>query len=287
MRPSRQRGFALLLVLWGLALIAAIALAIGQTVRSEALIARNAVDNAEARHAAEAGFELGVARLIAARSQPGAAFFGEPWQVDFAEAQLEIRIRDEGGKVDLNAAPPELILRLLLVLGVPAAEAEHLADAILDWRDGDDEPRAQGAERAAYVRAGFAYGPRNAPFESVEELCLVIGVSEALCQRILPEVTTHSGATGIDPTVASATVLAALPGQSPASIASLLARRRSSTVETGNPVSSSPYVALSTAQAFEVAVAAQSRHGGRASVSGIVWLTDRRDQPYLLLAWRR
>jgi DNA uptake protein ComE-like DNA-binding protein len=57
---------------------------------------------------------------------------------------------------------------------------EPLADAILDWIDTDDNPRAQGAEALDYSRMGYPYGPRNGPLHSIEELLLVRDMTPAL-----------------------------------------------------------------------------------------------------------
>jgi len=57
---------------------------------------------------------------------------------------------------------------------------EDVADAILDWLDPDDEQRELGAEVAYYSGLEPAYGPKNGPVDTVEELLLVRGVTPAL-----------------------------------------------------------------------------------------------------------
>jgi general secretion pathway protein K len=51
-----------------------------------------------------------------------------------------------------------------------------VVDAILDWRDADDEPRPEGAERVWYA-ARQRPQPRNGPFANVRELTLVRGAA--------------------------------------------------------------------------------------------------------------
>jgi DNA uptake protein ComE-like DNA-binding protein len=53
----------------------------------------------------------------------------------------------------------------------------EIADAILDWLDADDEPRAYGCERSYYSGLNPPYAPKNGAFSSVEELLLVRGVT--------------------------------------------------------------------------------------------------------------
>jgi type II secretory pathway component PulK len=57
---------------------------------------------------------------------------------------------------------------------------EDIADAILDWRDGDDELREEGAEAGYYETADFPYTIRNAPFRTIRELLRVKGVTPEL-----------------------------------------------------------------------------------------------------------
>jgi type II secretory pathway component PulK len=57
---------------------------------------------------------------------------------------------------------------------------ENIADAILDWMDGDSESRQMGAEADYYSALMVPYGPRNAVPTSIEELLLVKGVTREL-----------------------------------------------------------------------------------------------------------
>jgi hypothetical protein len=79
------------------------------------------------------------------------------------------------GCVDVNNASAALLASL------PGCDAS-IAAAIVDWRDTDDAPGENGAERSdgAYTGATVAYAPRNAPFETLEELRMVRGVTDGL-----------------------------------------------------------------------------------------------------------
>jgi DNA uptake protein ComE-like DNA-binding protein len=86
-----------------------------------------------------------------------------------AEGVLAMGVDDEGGKINVNTASRETLLKL------PGMTAD-VAEAIIDWRDPDENPGANGAESAAYQ----AYRCKNGPFESLEELLLVRGVTPEL-----------------------------------------------------------------------------------------------------------
>ena len=65
------------------------------------------------------------------------------------------RAVDESARIDINAAPTPLLKGLLQnVGGLDADAAQHVVDAILDWRDADDLKRPNGAEAPDYRRPG-------------------------------------------------------------------------------------------------------------------------------------
>jgi hypothetical protein len=57
---------------------------------------------------------------------------------------------------------------------------EAIADAILDWMDGDNTPRQSGAEMDYYATQNPPYAPRNGIPDSLEELLLIKGVTRSL-----------------------------------------------------------------------------------------------------------
>jgi type II secretory pathway component PulK len=82
-------------------------------------------------------------------------------------------ISDEGGKLDINRATADALSRL-------PGMTQDLADAVVDWRDGDDEPGAGGAESGYYLSLSAPYSAKNESFESVEELLMVKGFTRAV-----------------------------------------------------------------------------------------------------------
>ena len=92
---------------------------------------------------------------------------------------LTIAVQDEAGKVDLNIGSEATAARARSRGRRGGGEAA--ADAILDFRDSDDDRRPSGAERAEYRAAGRPQGPKNAPFFVVEELAAVLGLATGRC----------------------------------------------------------------------------------------------------------
>lgn len=216
--PSRSRaGFALVSVLWILVGISALGLAANLAARQSVASARNRADLAAAAWRAEACVERARAAvsdaLTAARHEPpGATVWGRMDRV-VAEApalagmDCTVAVRAAGAALDVNAADDETLRRLFQALGRAPASADSLADALLDWRDGDDAPRPHGAE-AEWYRARGLHPPRNGPFADGREVLRVRGM------EALPGIDTLlSAEPGKVPLMqAPAAVLAAMPG---------------------------------------------------------------------------
>src|SRR5579863_8363240 len=70
--------------------------------------------------------------------------------------------------------------------------------------------RLDGATDADYLAAGYPYHPRGGPFQRVDELLLVMGMTPELYHRVEPALTVYSGRPLFDPQVAPREALAAL-----------------------------------------------------------------------------
>src|SRR5690606_23279752 len=133
------------------------------------------------------------------------------YEWDFNGVPVQVRVVDETGKVDLNGADQGLLAGLMAALGTGAADAERLAGAIIDWRDPDDLGQPAGAaEDPQYAAAGLPYGAKDAPFEAVSELELVLGMPADLAARMAAHVTVHAGRPRPDPNYAGGVVLQAM-----------------------------------------------------------------------------
>jgi general secretion pathway protein K len=220
----RGSGVALVGVLWLLVLLSLIALNLSTGSRTELQLAGNARLAASARHVAEAGVNWGVWSLMQADTA-GWLADGSVRSLELDGVSVEVALFDEQGKIDLNEADPLLLVGLFESVGLSEREALAQADAILDWRDEDELLRPAGAEEEQYRAAGLL-GPANQPFEQVEELRQVLGMSEALYRQVLPMLTLFSNKAEVNPMVAPREVLLALPGIRPESIDSYIEERR-------------------------------------------------------------
>ena len=80
---------------------------------------------------------------------------------------------DEASKLNLNTATAAMLEQL------PRMTPE-LAAAIVDWRDSNSTVSDGGAEDETYQRLNPPYRCKNAPFESIDELRLVYGMTDEI-----------------------------------------------------------------------------------------------------------
>lgn len=100
------------------------------------------------------------------------------------------QVQNEGGRVSLNSASLEALTALLKKSEVKTDfSPEEIAAAIVDWRDADSEVTPSGAESDYYSALASPYPCKNAPFESIEELLLVRGVTWELFTSLQPYMT--------------------------------------------------------------------------------------------------
>ncbi len=289
----RDAGIALVAVLWVLVLLALVAASFTVTTRSEGRIVRNAVENARARALAEAGVNRAVLGLLERRTDAGWRADGSEYAFTLAGGEVTVSIRDEMGKIDLNRAPDELLRGLLVVAGVADQAAGALVDAIVDFRDGNDLRRLNGAEDDDYRRAGLPYGAKDRPFDSVAELQQVLGMTPELYRRLAPSLTVHSARARIDPAVAPADVLAAVPGMEAVEVERRLAAREAAAP--GVPRAAVPtasalgrrYFAPSRNIAYTVRSLARMESGAVFVREAVIRLAPGKEAPYRILAWRR
>lgn len=88
--------------------------------------------------------------------------------------EVNISIRDEGGKLPLNTMSEEMLNKLLEEqLDFDFGTARELSSTLSDWIDEDDNRRLNGAESDHYLRSNPGYRAANAPLQSLEELRLL------------------------------------------------------------------------------------------------------------------
>lgn len=266
----------LLSVLWGLALLAAIATSFISAGGTSYRLARNAVDTMEVDVAAEAAVNRVVLGLLDPNPERRWRTDAVPRLFDFEGTRMQVRVQDELGRIDLNNADGTLLIGLFQSTGLDAQAANALADKILDWRDNSGLKRLNGAKDPEYRAVGLPYRPRNGPFQSVDELKLVMGMTAELFRRVEPALTVYSGRPSFDPQVASPEALRALPTMNAQNVAALVASRNAQPLSAALPP---------IGRAFAIRIDIE-RPTGVQHREAVVRLTDHPQQIFWLLSWK-
>ena len=267
-RPRSQRGIALLVVLWACTLLAILLGGYAVLARTEGLQARYQFAQIQAHYAAEAGLARAIYALTDPEPRRRWIADGRPYEVAFDGARVRVGVVDESGKVDLNAAQPEVLAALFQAAGATAAQAGPLAAAVVAWRS----PPTAGGEPAGATA-------RHAPFASLEELQQVPGMTAGLYARLADDITIWSGRAAPEPASASPLALAAIPGMTAAQIAQLTSQRQQA--------ATAPLAAMSGVT-HSIRAEATLADGTRAVLRATVRLQGGRSgaQPYAILHWR-
>lgn len=220
----KKSGFALLAVIWGTGVIALLVVSFMSTGRLRLQTAHNIASATRASYIAEGVINLTAISLLAQHDssaiQPDAVVHdGAPTYCVFDGAAIALAIEDEGGKVDLNAAPDQLLQALLEGLGLDAKAASAVASAIIDFRSSPADDIARNFVKPKALDKPF--GPKKALFETILELDQVSGIDSTLFRELLPFATVHSHSAGVDAQAAPPALFATLAGFPPQEIQSL------------------------------------------------------------------
>jgi general secretion pathway protein K len=202
----RQRGFALLIVLWTLVLLTLLETQLVKMGRGETQLAANLRGAAIAEAAADGAVEEAIFHLLDTSSRRWIAD-GSVHLIRGPRTVVEVRVEDEAGKVNPNIASEGLLRALLRLIGADADTAASLTKAIVDRRTKSAEPGSTDA-KAAQGTAGASDEPPGALFESVDELGEIPGMTAELVAGLRPHLSVYTKTDPLrstaDPVVATA-----------------------------------------------------------------------------------
>ena len=209
-----QRGMALIAVLWIVAALAILATGMTQSVRQQVRVTALTLDAVAAQAVGDGAIALALQALQTMPQRPQQAVTET---VTYGGADIAVEVMPLDGLISLNGASVPLLTALLQVAGgLPAPQAEALAQQLDDWRAG------RGGELGTPV-------PRH--FEAPEDLLLVPGVDYTLYARLRPLVTTDQrGGDRVNPLAAPPAVLAVLARGDVALAERIAAQRAASAV---------------------------------------------------------
>jgi len=224
----KDSGIILLIVLWLLVILSLMAIGLGRRTSIDLSLAKYGVGKLKADFIARSGltYALGQIRKDAQDSTTaafdtlyqcgvkleegqvpedifkhavmGEGYFDIQYSVVAADGTANARygLRDETAKINLNAlnqANFSVLKHLIIFLGFEDGVANTIAAAVVDWVDADSDltDAPNGAEDDDYVSLDKSYHCKNLPFDSLEELFLVKGMTPEIFAGIKDYVTVY------------------------------------------------------------------------------------------------
>jgi len=179
-----EKGVALILILWVVTLLSVIVNTFAWMVRTEAQAVGNFQEETKAYYLARGGFQRTIMELLKNQGLPAEEAPGEGLKLDgkvnmvhFQDGYAEVRVVDEGGKIDINVASRDDLIRVFTALKIEGENKDVIADSMLDWIDENDLHRLNGAENDYYRSLPEPYMAKDGPFSMVDELLWVRGIT--------------------------------------------------------------------------------------------------------------
>src|SRR5437588_1808689 len=187
--PWESRGFALIVVLWAFVLISLIVTHLTASGRTELRIAGNLAANAAAQAAADGAIYRAIFNVLDPRQDEHWDLDGGMHELQIADTRVALRLENEAARVNPNLASTPLLQALLEVVSGNPEQAASVAVTIAEWVGAKKGPQPLTGSNADYGAAGMEYRPPREPFESIEELARVRGVTPDLFQLLRPHLT--------------------------------------------------------------------------------------------------
>ena len=215
---SDDEGFAIVVVMAILSLIALVAIVLQKSVAVDIAYTSYLTQHTKAEALADGLTRLALHHLTINRPADGRSGLfhldGIPLTCRSGSSAVSISFINTDGQININRASQPILERIFGGIGLGGTQAAQLAQDIIDFRSPGDTSISGGRKREIYQQAGLSHGPKNGPLETVGELEQVIGMTPALLERLRPLLTVHSRFGAINPSVVSLPVAVALSGGS-------------------------------------------------------------------------
>lgn len=210
-----ERGSILVVVLWALFSLGALAVSIYTLIAPQIGLAGRLKDRTRLHYLAQAGAQKAMAVLAADETRDFDGFkdgwannekafqdmrLGEEGYVrvsyglvnDDGTKETRYGLEDEERKININKATAAVLKQLVeLTAQTTSQTAGDIADSILDWVDKDNDPRENGAEDGYYEGLAQGYPCKNAKFQILEELLLVKGMTQDIFDKVSAYLTVY------------------------------------------------------------------------------------------------
>lgn len=268
-KKPRQRAIALVMVMLAILAIGILAASFAFSMKVELRLAGNLAREPDMEWLGRSGVEL--ARFVLAEKaripeERGFDALSQMWaggplgtnevlmgislsDVRLGEGRINVRIQDLERKFNVNVVDEPFLDRTMEVMGVEPFASGVIIDSLLDWMDGNQEPRLNGADGEDYITSPNPpfppYMSKNGPIDHIAELLLIRGIEPSLYYGLgeeasspfsnsdpsletvgLRDIFTAMGGPQVNVNTASAVVLNLIPGLNEILVRNIVQERR-------------------------------------------------------------
>lgn len=199
---SNSRGMILIVVLWAIAMMTVIVVALSAYSQKSLVHAGVETDRLRTTMALEAGVDIGAAMVHARKAEDRVFLDGFAVVTDIGGQRLvEVAVMDAAGLVDINRADRRLIEAL--AVSVDPAGAVAVAEGIMRQRLARSSKKPESPEQQQ---------PPPPAFFSTAQLYALEGADAAMVDKLLPFISLYSAAGKVNPMAAPAEVMQLIPG---------------------------------------------------------------------------
>ncbi len=211
---ARERGLALLVVLWIIVSAAILVSAFNVTAKSGASFVISEIEQAKVEAALDAGAEIAAAHLIDSEEARRWPADGSRRKVSFGGSDLTITILDANGLIDLNKTDGKILLGFLRQFAGSETKAAQLRDAILSAREDVAPRKGKGGmedSMGGEMEGSIEQIPQGIAFVDAAQIRGLNGMTPDVYRQIAPFLTVYGHTGRINPMTAPSEVLAAIP----------------------------------------------------------------------------
>lgn len=187
---GRQRGIALLVVLSMMSVLVMLSANYVLTVSRDTASIDTLNARIQARYSAFSGVQYALFAMQDRDQEIRWTTDGKLYSVQLAGGQVQARILPESGRLDINAARPQLLSLLFQYAGADEEESVQLMHNVLHWRNGQDMVVGNSVSDEDYEAADLPL-PSHRRFYAIEELAKVYGITPSMYRRIKPLITVY------------------------------------------------------------------------------------------------
>ena len=222
LRPKNSSGIILIVVLWILVILSLLAIGFSRKVNVNLALTKYAIGKMRSRYIAMAGLMYAIDQIKQDSEDAKTNILDTKYQCGFSlqenqtvenlfkkkgvgggsftigyslldqDRKTHYGLEDEESKVNLNGLNTgnyKILQYLLDELGFENSSVT-IASSVVDWLDADKEVfNIVGAEDEEYQSRGIPYQSKNKPFDNLEELLLVKGMTPEIFKRIRDYIT--------------------------------------------------------------------------------------------------